>query len=167
MDDPLIVRGGKALRELLQVIHGFAHGHRSSFEPAAQRFSLQQFADEIRSVFVRPYIEDGKNIGMVECAYGAHLLLKAAEAIWVCRKRNRQHFDCDLAPDARVVRLVDLAHATGTYRRNNFVGPELGYLRESHWEWTAIITAGSVFVTQRFPPLAHKDASSFVIIFLA
>ena len=53
-------------------------------------------------------------------------LLEAAQVVRVNREGGGQHLDRDLAPEARVVRAIDLAHAPGAERRDNLVGPNSG-----------------------------------------
>ena len=55
---------------------------------------------------------------------GVRLALEAREPIGIGRKRRGQDLDGDLAPQFRVARAIDLAHATGTDRRDDFVDAE-------------------------------------------
>ena len=49
------------------------------------------------------------------------LALEARQAIGIGRKLHRQDFERDLATQFRVARAIDLAHATGTNRRDDLV----------------------------------------------
>ena len=67
-----------------------------------------------------------EDVGVVECTDRPCLLLEAAQVVRVNREGGGQHLDRDLAPEARVARAIDLAHAPGAERRDNLVGPASG-----------------------------------------
>ena len=88
--------------------------------------AVEKLGDDERRAIVRAEIEDDQQIGMIERAGGARLLLEALQMIAILRQRRGQHLDRHLPPDARVARAVDLAHATGAERAGDLVGAEAG-----------------------------------------
>jgi hypothetical protein len=132
VDDPLLVRGGEALRGLARVVDRRAQRQLSAGEGRTKRFPLEKLRDDIGRSRVRSDVVDGRDVGVIENARRFRLLLEPAQAIRVSRERLRQDFDRDLARQARVPRAVDLAHSTGTERRQNFVGAEAGARGERH-----------------------------------
>ena len=124
MDDPLLVRRGEALRELHRVVDGLPHRDRAGTETATQRLALEELGDDVRRTLVRTEVVDGGDVRVVEHARGAGLLLEAFQAIGVLRERGGQHLDRDFAAEARVLRAVDLPHASRTELGEDLVGTE-------------------------------------------
>jgi hypothetical protein len=69
---------------------------------------------------------------MVERGNGASLTLEAGEAVRVSGHGRRQHLDGYVAAQARVACAKDLAHAAGSYGREDFVWSEFCAWRERH-----------------------------------
>ena len=68
MDDALVVRGGEPLRSLARVVDGFARRQRASLQPAAERFALEQFGDDVGRAGVDADIVDGQDVRVIESA---------------------------------------------------------------------------------------------------
>jgi hypothetical protein len=77
-------------------------------------------------------VEDDQQVGVAEAAGGASLLREARQAFGIRREARRQDLDGDLAPDARVASAVDLAHPSGSERRDHLVGPDVSARLERH-----------------------------------
>ena len=60
------------------------------------------------------------------------LALETTEAVGVAGNRPGQDLDGDVTVKSGVARPVDLAHATGTKRRRNLIGPEAGTEDQRH-----------------------------------
>ena len=73
-----------------------------------------------------------EDVGMIQAAGGACLLLEAAPTSASSRERRRQHLDRDVALQLRIARPVDLAHSTGAQRAEDFEAAEAIAHRESH-----------------------------------
>ena len=58
---------------------------------------------------------------MRQCGKRVRLALKTRQAIGIKRKRRGQNLERDVATQFRVARALDLAHATGTNRCDDFV----------------------------------------------
>ncbi len=71
---------------------------------------------------------------MCGCERGdrARLALEAHAPVFVLGQLRRQDFDRDCAIEARVAGAIDLSHAAGADRRDDFVGTEPRSAGESH-----------------------------------
>src|SRR4029079_1277929 len=96
------------------------------------RLAVEQFRNHIRGPIVRPEIEDGQYVRVVERTGGAGLLLQAAESFRVVRELGGQNLDGDIAAEAGFPRAIDLSHPAGTERPDNFVWADSGAGREAH-----------------------------------
>jgi hypothetical protein len=132
VDDAAVVGGGEAARHLASVVDGLARGQRRAVDPVAQCLPVEQLRDHVGRALVRPYVVDGDDVGMVERAGGAGLLLEAAQPLGVRGQRCGQDLDRDVARQPRVPRAVDLAHPARAQRGRDLVGPELGSSGEGH-----------------------------------
>ena len=72
---------------------------------------------------------------MVERGGGARLLLEAAQAIGVGGERGGQDLDRHVAPEPRIARAIDLAHAAGAERRDDLVRAEADTRSQGHRGW--------------------------------
>ena len=75
---------------------------------------------------------DLSDVRMVERSEHLCLALEAREPIAVAREMLRQHLDGDIALQLRIAGAIDLAHAAGTERRDDFVRAKAGPGRERH-----------------------------------
>ena len=71
--------------ELERVVDRLAERQRLSVEPRAQRRALQELGDDIGAALDGADIEDADDIGVIERAGRARLLLEAAELLLVAR----------------------------------------------------------------------------------
>jgi predicted nuclease with RNAse H fold len=79
VDDPLLVRGGEAVRELDRVLRRLAHGERAARHPRAQRLALEQLRDDVRRAVVRAEVVDRGDVRVIQPASGLRLLLEAPQ----------------------------------------------------------------------------------------
>ena len=61
---------------------------------------------------------------MVERRQHLRLAAETSEALGIVRDGGEQNLDRDLAVQFRIARAIDLAHAAGAERRDDFVRPE-------------------------------------------
>src|SRR5262245_11839017 len=129
MDDAVAVRGRQSCGDLTGVVDRLAtrHGHFVS-----QRRTLKQFCYEIRRAPACADIIDSKNVGVIQRADGACLLLKAAQRIRSTGESLGQNLHCDLAAETCIASAIDFAHPARTERRDDFVRSELVAWRERH-----------------------------------
>ena len=129
---PLSCAAARPLRDLAGVVDGLAMRQRRCADARAQRLALEQLRDDVRRALVAADVVDGEDVGVIERAGGARLLLEAAQAVGVGRERRGQHLDGDVAAEARVARAIDLAHAAGADRSDDLVRANPGSLRQAH-----------------------------------
>ena len=92
----------------------------------AQRLAFEQLRHDVRGALVVTRVVDREDVGMVEQARGARLLLEAAQPVGVGREGGGQDLDRHIARQARVAGAVDLAHSSRAQERGDLVGPDLG-----------------------------------------
>ena len=68
---------------------------------------------------------DCANVGMVERGEQARFTREARAALGVSREVGGQDLDCDVTPELRVTRAIDIAHPAGPKRCDDRVGAEL------------------------------------------
>jgi hypothetical protein len=69
---------------------------------------------------------------MGELRDGLGLALEAGATIWIATDLGRQHFQRHVSLEARVARLVDLAHSARPERADDLVRPQAGAWRQWH-----------------------------------
>jgi hypothetical protein len=79
-----------------------------------------------------PDVVDGENIRMVERSGRTGFLLEAMETFRIGGERRWQDFDRHVAPEARVARAVDFAHAAASKRGDDLISAETNAGRERH-----------------------------------
>ena len=77
MNDSVIMCRREALGELDDEVDDLVHRQRLFCELFAERLSLQQFADQIRSALVRADVVDGEDVRMIEGTRSARLDLES------------------------------------------------------------------------------------------
>jgi hypothetical protein len=103
---------GQPLAHLLRVVERGSHGERSALEPRRERFPLQQLEDDIGLAALDSDVEDREDVRVVERARGPGLVFEAAPPVGVRLRVGPDDLDRDVAPEPRVTRAVDLAHAS-------------------------------------------------------
>ena len=86
VDDPLVVRGGEAVRDLQRVVNDLALRELAARERQAQRLALEQLLDDVGRVVMRADVVDGRDVGVIENARGLGLLLEAPQRSASCEK---------------------------------------------------------------------------------
>ena len=74
-----------------------------------------------------------RDVRMVQRRQDLRFPLEPREAIGIIGERLRQNFQCDIATEPRVPRLVDLAHAARADWREDLIGTEAGAAGERHY----------------------------------
>ena len=97
---------------------------------------------------MRADVVDDEDVGVVELGGGAGFLLEAREAFGIGGEARVDDLDRDFAPEPRVARPVDLAHAARAERREDLVGAELRSRGEAH----AVCLPGSEEGARSCPP---------------
>ena len=102
MDDPLLVRGRKPLRDRDGIGDRLAHRNAARLQSLAQRLSLEQLRDDERRIPVDANVVDGEDVRMVQSGGGAGFLLEAMKTIGVGREGGWQNLDRDVASQPRI-----------------------------------------------------------------
>ena len=113
MDDPALVSGGQAVRDLDAVVDRRARRQGPAVQVVAKRFAFEQLGHDERSAFVHADIVNRKNIGMIQAGGCAGLTFESPLTNRIAREGRRQHLDGDVAPELRVVSAIDVAHPSG------------------------------------------------------
>ena len=121
VDDACAVGGFERLADLHDDIEYRAQCQVAILEQRAQRLAFDVFGrDEIN--FARAvYFINRENVRMVERRGGAGFVLKAAHAFGVAREIGAQDFQRHQAPQPRVARQINFAHAAFADLALNFV----------------------------------------------
>jgi hypothetical protein len=123
--DPAVGDGGESIGHLGGDLHGLA---LRKFSRGAQGLAVHQFADD--EIF--SHVVNADDVGVVQSGNGLGFLLEALEAPGVVSEIVGQDFDSDVAIEARVAGLVDLAHPTRADGREDFVRAESCAWRKGH-----------------------------------
>ena len=81
---------------------------------------------------MRAEVVHTENVRVVQRAGGARLLLEPPQPLGIGRERGGKHLDGDLASETRVVGTIDLAHAAGAERSDDFVRAETRSGSQAH-----------------------------------
>ena len=143
VDDPLVVGGGQAARDLhARISTALRTASGPPVSRLAQGLALEQLRDDVGRALVDADVVDGEDVGDGSGR-------PAARAS--CSKRRRrsaspgerdgQDLDRDLAPQARVVGAIDLAHSAGTQGGDDFVRAQSA---SREWRHGAVSGRGSI-----------------------
>ena len=114
VDEPFFVRRPEPLGDLDEECGGLVSRHRSAPDAIGQRVPFHQLHHE-RAAAVLGLAEEAvqrRYVGMIQRRQSFRFALEPLEPVRVAREAVRQSLDRDLAPEARVARAVDNAHAT-------------------------------------------------------
>ena len=132
VNDALLVRGGKTLRDLERVIDGLLLRNRTCVELAPQRLAFPELHHGVRNAFLIPEVEDRENVRMRKCRDRLRLTLEPSERIRVRRKQLGENLDRNVAVQLPIPRPVDLPHPARPERREDLVGTETSSGCERH-----------------------------------
>ena len=121
MDDALLVRRRQSARHLQAVVNCLAGGERAVPQSLAQGFAFQQLRDDVRRALLVSDVEDGKNVGMIQCRCRSRFLREALHAVTVRGKRCRQNLDGYGPIQPGIVRAIHFAHPARAEQRLDFV----------------------------------------------
>ena len=119
MDDCSRMRRHQRAGDLRRDRHGLTNRQSPAREPLSQRFALDEFGDDERAAVEIAEIVNHHDVRMIERGHGTGLEVKPAQAISV--DAARQQFERNVALEVRIVRLVDLPHATGAQPRDDAI----------------------------------------------
>jgi hypothetical protein len=101
-------------------------------EALAQRLPLEQLEHDVSHAVIGADVMDGQDVRMVESRHRLGFLLEPAEAVGLALAARGHDLECDVPPEARVTRPIDLAHSPGADRGQDLVGAEPAARDELH-----------------------------------
>jgi hypothetical protein len=84
--------------------------------------AVEQLGDEVRRALMSSDVVNDQNVGMIEGAGRAGLLLEALQADRIGCERTGENLDCDLAIQAGIAGAIHFAHATSADWRMDLIG---------------------------------------------
>ena len=75
---------------------------------------------------------------------GLRLAIESLRAICIAGKSGWEHFDRDIAIEARVARTVDLTHSACANGADDFIGSETRAWRNRHQGWRSLPARGQM-----------------------
>ena len=128
---------------------------RATLQDGGERLALQVLHDEVAGALLFADVVQRADVRVVETGDDARFTLEAFPRVRCLSERRREDLDSDGAIQPRVTRLIHLAHAACTERRDDLVRAEKRPARERHelsWIIRAVLfrSAGSVPSIRRF-----------------
>src|SRR5262249_52810748 len=114
------------------VVDGSRNWNWSARESCTQRFAVKQLRHDIWRAALLADVMNREDVWMVERSGGAGFLPESRQALGIAAELGWQDFDRHVAPQPRVARSIDLPHAAGTQRRQDFVRSELRARDQAH-----------------------------------
>src|SRR5207253_1610501 len=124
MDDAEAVRGIERAGDVGGDAQRVAQRQRPARERVGERLPLQVLHDEVVDAVLMPDVVERADVRMVQPRDRPRLPLETLAQRRARGELRRQDFDGDVAAEARVAGAIDLAHAAGAERRDDFVGTE-------------------------------------------
>jgi hypothetical protein len=97
-----------------------------------ERLALDQLHHQIVGLTLAADVVERADVRVVEARDRARLALEAGADLGVVDEVRRKHLDRDFAAEPRIARAIDLAHAAGAERGEDFVGTEASRGGERH-----------------------------------
>jgi hypothetical protein len=132
MDDALLVRGLEGRGGLLRDRHRVGQRHRAARDVHGQILAFDEFHDQGARAPRLLDAVDGRDVRMIQRRQRFRFALKAREPVRVLCKDLRKDLDRDVAAQPRVGRAIDLAHAAGANRGDDFIRTEASTGGERH-----------------------------------
>ena len=133
MNDALAVRGGERSADLRPRLRDLARRHRPARQALRERLPVEQLHDGVGDPPSLSEIVKRQDVGMRQRRDRARLALEPRQRRRVHRDLLRQHLDRDLAPQPRVLRLVDLPHAARADAARESRRRRVGCRRRASW----------------------------------
>ena len=122
---PFLVRRIERVGDLPRPAQRLLEWHGPARQPLGQRLALDQLENERRVAAALLEAVQHADVRVIERRQHARFPLEARQPIGIGGQRPRQHLDRDLAPEARVARPVDLAHAATAEQRRDAVDTDV------------------------------------------
>ena len=139
VDDALAMGGREAVRRLdrdsEQSVAEWAGGGKQ----LPQGLALEQLGHDKRCAALGADVVDRQDVRMIERGDGPGFLLEATEPVGVSGNLVGKDFDGNVAVEAAVASLVDLAHAAGPDGCEDLIRPEASAGQEGHEKTGGIV----------------------------
>ena len=113
MDDPLVVRRSQGVRDLPRDRERVVDRQPAALQALGKILPLDEFQHQEQGVTRVLEPVDRRDVRVIEGGQHLRFPPETGETLRVLRDGGREHLDGHLAPELRVVRAVDLTHATG------------------------------------------------------
>ena len=111
MDDPLVVRRGKALSDGCRILHRLSRRQVPAGDALTKRFPFEQLHDRVGDPCVRSEVVDGEDVRMIELRHRPGLPLESIEPLASLGHILRQHLDRHVPIEPLVMSAVHLSHS--------------------------------------------------------
>ena len=124
MDDALAMRFVERVGNLGGDRQRLVERQRPSFQPRGQRLALEMRHDQVVRAIDAANVVDAADVRMVQRGDRTRLALEASPRIGVAGDFTRKNFDGNRAIETSIVGFVDLTHAAGAQRADDFIRTE-------------------------------------------
>ncbi len=124
VDDPFLVRGRQALRDLPRVVERLAKREAPAGQLRAQGLAFEQLLHDVGRAVVGPDVVNRRDVGMVQEPRRLGLLLEPPQPVRVRREGCRQDLDRDVAGQPRIPRPLHLSHPSRAEGGEDLVGTQ-------------------------------------------
>ena len=132
MDHALLVRRGERVRERDREVEHPRDRQAAGRHQVVERLAIDQLhGQEADALCLLDRMQDD-DVRVAECGHALGLALEPREPIGIPGHVVRAHLERDVAPEPRVARAIDLAHAAGTEQRDDFIRSEGASGSERH-----------------------------------
>ncbi len=124
MEDSLPVRGVQGAGHLDRPLQRLIDGNRSLRDARGERLAFEKLHHEEGGAVLLPDVEQRADVGVIQLRDRARLALEPLAELRSGGDLRGQRLDGDAAIEPRVAGLVDLAHAAGAQRADDFIRTE-------------------------------------------
>ena len=132
MDDPLLVRGLERLGDLSRDRERLIDRNCALNDPIGQRHTLDEFHYEGCGAAGAFDAVNERDVGVIQRGQRPGFAVETREPIGISRHSFRKYLDRHLPCEVDVGGGVNLAHASGTDRRRDLIGPKAGAWSKRH-----------------------------------
>ena len=129
--DAVFMRPGEACSGLDAEVENLVQRQGAAAEEGAERFALDQFHHQEGPVLELARVVDGHYVRVIQSRGGPRLLREAPDALRLMAQLRTQDLDSDVAPQGRVLRAIDDAHAAFAKLFDDAITPD-GFAHEGH-----------------------------------
>ena len=132
MDDSLFVGRFERIGDLRRQHHSAFEGNRTAGDAVGERLAVDELEDEHLLAIDRFQPVDRADVRVIQRREHLRFTPEAREPFGIVRETVGQRFQRDVTTQPRVSGPIDLSHAAGTERRQDFVRTEARARGERH-----------------------------------